>query len=83
MKALESLQQLSHYKSMGIFSRCSRAANSTVAGLIWPNFESILAFIVVVVTWKNEEDPIKNEGARVITTVSINFQDDQGGLIPK
>ena len=32
-----------------------------------PKFELIQAFIVVVVTCKNEEDPIKNEGARVLT----------------
>ena len=28
------------------------------------------AFIVVLVTCKNEEDPIKNEGARVLTRFS-------------
>ena len=29
--------------------------------------------MVVLVTCKNEEDPIKNEGARVVTTLSIDF----------
>ena len=29
--------------------------------------------MVVLVTYKNEEDPIKNEGARVVTTLSLNF----------
>ena len=29
--------------------------------------------MVVLVTRKNEEDPIKNEGARVLTTLYINF----------
>ena len=55
----------------GDFSRCSRAANSAVLGPIWPiwpNFELIQDFIVVRVTCKNEEDPIKHEGARVFTT---------------
>ena len=33
----------------------------------------IQAFMVVLFTWKNEEDLIKNEGARVVTTLSINF----------
>ena len=47
-------------------------ANYSVAGLIWPNFEPIQAFIVDLVTCKNKEDPIKNEGARVVT-LSINF----------
>ena len=34
---------------------------------ILPKFKLIQAFIVVQVTCKNEEDPIKNEGARVLT----------------
>ena len=33
-------------------------------------FELIQAFIVVLVSCKNEEDPIKNEGARVLTRFS-------------
>ena len=34
------------------------------------------------VACKNGEDPIKNEGARVVTTLFINFSDDQGQLTP-
>ena len=34
------------------------------------------------VACKNEEDPIKNEGARVVT-LSINFYDANGELTPK
>ena len=34
--------------------------------------------MVVLVTCKNEDDPIKNEGARVFTTLYINFSDAQG-----
>ena len=37
----------------------------------------------LLVACKNEEDPIKNEGARVITTLFINFSDAQGQLTPK
>ena len=33
--------------------------------------------MVVLVTCKNEEDPIKNEGARVLATLYINFSDAQ------
>ena len=33
--------------------------------------------MVVLVTCKNEEDPIKNEGTRVFTTLYINFSDAQ------
>ena len=35
-----------------------------------------------LVACKNEEDPIKNEGARVVTTLFINFSDAQGELTP-
>ena len=48
----------------------SRAANSAVLGPIWPNFELIQDVMNVLVTCKYEEDPIKNEGARVLTTFS-------------
>ena len=36
-----------------------------------------------VVACKNEEDSIKNEGARVVTTLFIDFSDAQGQLTPK
>ena len=42
------------------------AANSAVRGRIWPKFEFIRGLIAVHLTCKNEEDPIKNEGARVL-----------------
>ena len=32
----------------------------------------------LLVACKNEEDPIKNEGARVVTSLFINFSDAQG-----
>ena len=32
---------------------------------------------------KNEEDPIKNERARVVTTLFIDFSDAQGQITPK
>ena len=76
MKALEWSQHFSRYKSMGILRR-SRAANFTVQGLIWRNFEPIQASIVDLVTCKIEEDPIKNEGARVVTTLP-SFLDARG-----
>ena len=56
------------------------AANSAVHGPIWPNFELVQAFMDVLVTCKNEEDQIKNEGARVFTTLYINFSDAQGQI---
>ena len=36
--------------------------------------------MVVLVTCKNEEDPIKNEGARVLTTLYTNISDAQGQI---
>ena len=38
----------------------------------------------VLITCKKEEDPIKNEGARVVTTlyIVIDFSDAQGQLTP-
>ena len=37
----------------------------------------------LLVACKDEEDPIKNEGARVVTTLFINFSDSQGQLTLK
>ena len=37
----------------------------------------------LLVACKNQEVPIKNEGARVVTTLFINFLDAQGQLTPK
>ena len=38
---------------------------------------------VVLLTCKNKEDPIKNEGARVVTTLFVDFSEAQGQLTPK
>ena len=46
-------------------------------------FKLIQAFIVVLVTCKKEEDPIKNEGGRVLTSLLFDFSDAQGQLTPK
>ena len=67
-------------KVYGDFSRLSRAANSAVLGPIWSNFELVQHVMVVLVTCKNEEDPIKNEGAKVLTTLYIYFSDAQGQI---
>ena len=36
--------------------------------------------MVVLLTCKNKKDPIKNEGARVLTTLYIDFSDAQGPI---
>ena len=53
--------------------KISRTANPTVQCLNWLNFEPIQAFMVDLVTCKTEEDPIKNEGTKVVTALSISF----------
>ena len=39
--------------------------------------------MVVLVTCKYEEDPIKNEGARVLRRLYVVFSDVQGQLTPQ
>ena len=58
------------------------AANSTVLGRIWLKFELVRDIIDVLVTCMYEEDPIKNEGARVLTRLYDIFSDAQGQLTP-
>ena len=70
MKELECSQDFSHYKSMGSFSRRSRTANSAVLGRIWLKFKLLPDIMIVLVTCKFEEDPIRNEGLSVFTTFS-------------
>ena len=65
------------------FLNWSRAANSAVHFCIRPNFKLIRDYIVVLVICKNEEDPIKNEGARVLTSLLFDFSDAQGQQTPK
>ena len=68
---------------MGFFQTLKGCYNSAALSLIWPNFELFQDFMVVLVTCKNEEDPIKNEGARVFTTLYINFSEAQGQITPE
>ena len=71
MMALECSQDFSHYKSMGIFTDAQ--------GQLTP--QSLVRDVMdVLVTCKYEEDPIKNEGARVDTTLYSNFSDAQGQI---
>ena len=39
--------------------------------------------MVGLLTCKNEEDPIKNKSARVVTTLYIHFSDAQGQITPE
>ena len=56
---------------------------SAVKGRIWPKFELIRDIVVILVTCKNEEDPLKNKDARVVTTQNIDFSNTKGQLTPQ
>ena len=60
----------------------TRAANSAVRSPIWLKFDLVRAFTVFLVTCKNEKDPIKSEGTRVLTSlyVIVDYSDAQGQL---
>ena len=76
LKALEWSQYFSHYKSMGIFPNAQgQVTHKSQVGSCWISNPSEIL--------NNEEDPIKNEGARVVTTLLINFSDAKGQLTPK
>ena len=64
------------------------ATYSEVSSGILPKFKLIQALIVILVTCKNEEDPIKNKGARVLQDFPHYkfmriFSDAQGQLTPQ
>ena len=70
MMVLEWSHHLSHCKSMGIFSDAEgQVTRSAVPSRIWPKLKFFQAFLVVLDTCKNKEDPIKNESTRVVTTL--------------
>ena len=54
--------------------------NSVVSGRTQLKFELIQAFMHCIVSYKNEDDQIHKEGARVFTTLYIDFSDVQGQL---
>ena len=64
MKELECSQDFSHYTSIGIFPDAQ--GQLTPQSLVRSSRDAV----DVLVTCKYEEDPIKNEGARVFTTFS-------------
>ena len=80
MKVLDCSQDFSHYKSMGIFPDAQ--GQLTLQSMVRSGHISKLGrdFMVVLLTCKNEEDLIKNRGARVFTTLYINFSDAQGQI---
>ena len=82
MKVLECSQDFCHYKSMVIFpdAQGQLTPQSTVRSGQISNLVESRDFMDVLLTCKNEEDPIKNRGARLFTTLYINFSDAQGQI---
>ena len=79
---------LGYLFSLGYLFRRSRVANSKVSGGIPPKFDLIQAFMCVLVTCKNEEDLIKDEGSKVLRRFSPLclcdiFSIAQGQLTPR
>ena len=56
-----------------------KAANSVVSDGIWRKFK-LHTFMYVLVTYKDEENQMKNEGARVVTTLYSYILDAQWQL---
>ena len=65
MNELEWSQHFSHYKSMGIFQDAQWQLTPQSLDESGPNSN-----LYEIFTCKYEEDPIKNEGASVFTTLS-------------
>ena len=80
IKALECSQDFSHYKSMGIFPDAQRKLTA-VHGRIWSNFELVHDFMVVLITCKNEEDPIKMKALDCLQHYTSIFQTHKGRLL--
>ena len=80
MKALECSQDFSHYKSMGIFPDVQGQLTPQSLVLSGRISKLVRDVMDVLVTCKYEEDLIKNEGARVVTTLYSNFSDAQGQI---
>ena len=77
-----------HFMSMKNLQDSQGQGNSAVRGRIWPNFEPIRELMVVLVSYKNEEDSIKYEGSKVATALYVDFRPSKadnsaGGIWPK
>ena len=57
IRSIQKWRSLSANNIIHSFLKCSRAANSVVGDGIWQKFKLIQAFIVVLVTCKNDVDP--------------------------
>ena len=70
MKKIQSKMKnhFSNDKSMGIFSDAQRQ----LIPQIEPKYKLVRDFMAVLLTCKNENDPIKNKGAKELTRLIIH-----------
>ena len=69
MKGLEWSQRCSYYNSIFFSAAQGQLTPQSMIGF-WPNFELIRTLMVFLITCKNQKDPTKNKGARVLRTFS-------------
>ena len=69
MKGLEWSQHCSYYNFIFLDTQWQLTPQSMIG--FWPNFELIRTLMVFLITCKNQEDLIKNEGDRVLRTFSL------------
>ena len=58
------------------------AAYAAVRVQIGSKFELVRDFMAVLLTCKNDEEPITDEGARMLTRLYVVFSDAQGQQTP-
>ena len=82
MKELECSQDFSHYKSMGIFTDAQGqlTPQSLVRSGRISNSSEMLWMSLLPASMKKIRSKMKNEGARVDTTLYSNFSDAQGQI---
>ena len=68
-EGLEWSQHCSYYSSMFFSAAQGQLTPQSMIGF-WPNFELMRTLMVFLIACKNQEDPTKNEGARVLRTIS-------------
>ena len=71
---------LTRFSPLQVYGNFSNAQGQLTPQYV--NFKLVRDIIVVLITCKNEEDPIKNEVARVLTRLYVVFSDTQGQLTP-
>ena len=78
LQVLKTLNKICRENLVNVlFSDAQRAAHSVVSYGIWPKFKLVHTFMYVLVTYKDEENQMKNEGARVVTTLYSYILDAQ------